>query len=60
MSQGRFGQTGICLRQEKLPDGISRIDLAFVTDKTVFLVELKRDSFTVIRCNNLLGIGRRF
>ena len=42
--QGRLGQTCVCLRQETLHDGISRIDLAFVTEGTIFLVELKRDA----------------
>ena len=55
MPRGRFGQTGVCLKQEKMPDGISRIDLAFVTDKTVFLVELKRD---VVDCDTLQQFAR--
>ncbi len=42
MPLGRFGDVGVCLRQEKLQNGI--IDLAFVTETTVFLVELKRDA----------------
>ena len=56
MSQGRLGQTGVCLRQETLPDGISRIDLAFVTEGTIFLVELKRGAVN----NDTLGQLRRY
>jgi hypothetical protein len=43
MSRGRLGEVNVCLEQECLPDGISRIDLAFITESSVFLVELKRD-----------------
>ena len=43
MRLGRLGEVNVCLQQASLPNGGGRIDLAFVTDTEIHLVELKRD-----------------
>ena len=42
MRQGKLGDRNVYLRQVKLPGGEGIIDLAFVTDTTVYLVEMKK------------------
>ncbi len=37
-----FGKINVCVRQGKLPECNGQIDLAFITESTVHLVELKR------------------
>lgn len=43
MRKGRFGELNVYLRQEPLPGCDGKLDLAFVTESTVYLVEVKRD-----------------
>ena len=43
MRIGRLGEVNVCLQQASLPNGGGRIDLAFVTDTEIHVVELKRD-----------------
>jgi len=42
MPIGNLGQMNVCLQQVVLPETSGRIDLAFVTETTVYLVEIKR------------------
>jgi hypothetical protein len=42
MPIGNLGQVNVCLQQVVLPETSGRIDLAFVSETTVYLVELKR------------------
>jgi hypothetical protein len=37
-----FGDINVCVRQAELPECNGRIDLAFITESTVHIVELKR------------------
>jgi len=37
-----FGDINVCVRQAELPECNGRIDLAFVTENTIHVVELKR------------------
>lgn len=43
MRRGRLGEVNVYLRQEPLPGCEGKLDLAFVTDSTVYLVEVKGD-----------------
>jgi hypothetical protein len=43
MPAGDWGDINVCIRQGQLPECRGRIDIAFVTDTAVYLVELKRD-----------------
>ncbi|MBI4964892.1 MAG: hypothetical protein HY913_16575 [Desulfomonile tiedjei] len=42
MPLGRVGDINVCLQEEPLPECGGRLDIAFVTNKTVYLVELKK------------------
>ena len=42
MPEGDWGDINVCIRQGQLPECRGRIDIAFVTDTAVYLVELKR------------------
>jgi hypothetical protein len=42
-----FGETNVCVRQGALPECNGRVDLAFVTETTVHVVELKRRGVSV-------------
>jgi hypothetical protein len=37
-----FGEVNVCVRQGELPECNGRVDLAFVTEQTIHVVELKR------------------
>jgi hypothetical protein len=37
-----FGEVNVCVRQGKLPECSGRSDLAFITEHTIHIVELKR------------------
>lgn len=43
MRLGSLGEVNVCLQQVSLPGRGGRIDLAFVTEQEIHLVELKRD-----------------
>ncbi|MGO9121225.1 MAG: hypothetical protein ACLQPD_26895 [Desulfomonilaceae bacterium] len=42
----QFGKTNVCVEQGGLPECNGRIDLAWITDTSIHLVELKRGSVT--------------
>lgn len=48
-----FGDVNVCVRQGRLPECSGRVDLAFVTESIVHLVELKRTTVDVESFNQL-------
>jgi hypothetical protein len=54
MPEGDWGEVNVYIRQGQLPECRGRIDLAFVTDTAVYLVELKRDVITEPALGQLL------
>lgn len=47
MPAGKLGELGVVLQQAELEDCGGKLDLAFVTEKDVHLVEMKQNSVTV-------------
>jgi hypothetical protein len=43
MPEGKWGDVNVHIRQGELPECHGRVDLAFVTDTMVYLVEVKKD-----------------
>jgi len=48
-----FGNINVCVRQGQLPECKGRSDLAFITERTVHLVELKRRTVGVMALSQL-------
>jgi hypothetical protein len=44
---GEFGGINVCVREGRLPECNGRIDLAWITDTTIHLAELKRHDVTI-------------
>jgi len=42
-----FGDVNVCVRQGDLPECNGRVDLAFVTESTIHIIELKRRNVSV-------------
>ena len=55
MPLGELGQVNVCLKEACFPFDGGRIDLAFVTDQKVHLVELKKDVLDEATLRQLLS-----